>query len=125
VCERDVTDSAVGMDDGDPALLMPSHLPRPAPPSSPPPLAWCARGFGMDMVRVQQKTRGQNCLESRDARLAQQLARLVRDLDLLHRVIGNLYTRLGRCPCDATEHKLRTSNGLHLRQVMPKKMGVN
>lgn len=99
MCERDVTDSAVGMDDGDPALLMPSHLPRPAPPSSPPPLAWCARGFGMDMVRVQQKTRGQNCLESRDARLAQQLARLVRDLDLLHRVIGNLYTRLDSIAC--------------------------
>jgi hypothetical protein len=30
---------------------------------------------------------------------------------------------IGECPCDATEHKLRTSNGLHLRQVMPKKMG--
>lgn len=32
---------------------------------------------------------------------------------------------IGRCPCDATEHKLQTSNGLYLRQVMPKKMGVN
>jgi hypothetical protein len=47
----------------------------------------------MDMVRVQQKTRGQNCLESRDARLAQQLARLVRDLDLLHRVRPCLGTK--------------------------------
>jgi hypothetical protein len=36
-----------------------------------------------------------------------------------------IYNKLGRCPCDATEHKLRTSNRLHLRKVMPKKIGVN